>query len=247
MIPLPRTPLPTASEQLLAGWTKRVSASGGNSQTAREHWKKAAAPKQHIHRALEPMARGNLRCMYCDDSRGTDIDHFQPIDKAPLRTFDWANHLFACSYCNSNAKRASYPVASDGTCLLVDPTVEDPADHLVLFLRSGEYRPVAGSAKGQPTIEVFGLNRGELVKGRQDAFDRACSNIRDWLLLRQDGDPQADRVAQALLDSPFIDVVHAMSRLNPAVAPTVVGPRTAPALTAWRTAHPPRFPTASNP
>ncbi|MFI9785719.1 hypothetical protein ACIHEI_19800 [Kitasatospora sp. NPDC051984] len=237
MIPLPRTPLPADSAQLLTKWTGRVAAAGGDSKTARDHWKRAAAPKQHIHRTLEPMARGNLRCMYCDDSRGTGIDHFQPIDSAPLRAFDWPNHLFACSFCNSNAKRDAYPVDTDGTCLLIDPTAEDPADHLVLFLRSGEYEPVVGSRKGRRTIEVFGLNRGDLVKGRLDAFHRACSNIRDWFTLVQDGDPHADDVARALLDSPFVDVVHAMTGLKPTLAPTVVGQRTVAALDAWRLAH----------
>ncbi|MFD7643707.1 hypothetical protein ACFV4P_23975 [Kitasatospora sp. NPDC059795] len=237
MIPLRRIPLPTNAETLLTKWSGRVSDAGGSSKAARDLWVRAASPKKHVRGALEPMARGNVRCMYCDDSRATDIDHFQPIEKAPLRTFVWANHLLACSYCNSNAKRSLYPVDQDGTCLLVDPTVEDPADHLVLLLRSGEYLAVNDSPKGQQTIDVFGLNRRDLVKGRLDAFDRACSNIRDWFVLIQDDDPHADRLAQALLDSPFIDVVHAMTRLGPAVAPAVVGQRTVAALDAWRSVH----------
>ncbi|WP_404868626.1 HNH endonuclease [Kitasatospora griseola] len=237
MIPLRRIPLSADAEKLLTKWTGRVSTEGGTSKTARELWRNAHTPKRRVRDALEPMARGNVRCMYCDDSRATDIDHFQPIEKAPLRTFDWANHLLACSYCNSNAKRELYPVDHSGTCLLIDPTAEDPADHLMLLLLSGEYVPVKNSPKGQQTIEVFGLNRRELVKGRLDAFDRACSNIRDWHLLVQDSDAHADRVARALLDSPFIDVVHAMTRLKPTVAPKVVGPRTVAALDAWRSAH----------
>jgi hypothetical protein len=179
--------------------------------------------------------------MYCDDSRATDIDHFEPLDRAPLRAFVWVNHLLACSFCNSNAKRHLYPVSADGTCLLVDPTAEDPADHLVLLLKSGRYEPVLGSVKGQETINTFGLNRADLVKGRLDAFTRACSNLRDWHCLQQNADPEADRVAQALLDSPFIDVVHAMTRLKPGVAATVVGQATVPALNAWRAVHPLSF------
>jgi hypothetical protein len=175
--------------------------------------------------------------MYCDDSRGTDIDHFKPLEKEPLWAFTWLNHLLACSFCNSNQKRHQYPVDANGVCLLVDPTTEDPADHLVLLLAAGEYVPVAGSVKGQETIDVFGLNRDDLVKGRQAAFSRARSNMRDWHALVQEGDPEAEEVAQALLDSPFIDVVHAMTRLRPRLALTVVGQRTIPALDAWRTAY----------
>lgn len=62
---------------------------------------------------LAEMAPGHERCMYCGDSQGTDIDHFEPKSLTPLRTFDWFNHLLACSYCNSNQKRNLYPTAPD--------------------------------------------------------------------------------------------------------------------------------------
>ncbi|MGA5114928.1 HNH endonuclease [Streptomyces pseudogriseolus] len=173
--------------------------------------------------------------MYCDDSLGTDIDHFQPIALAPLRAFVWANHLLACSHCNSNEKREQYPLAADGTCLLIDPTAEDPADHLVLLLSSGVYDH--RTDKGEATIEVFGLNRPDLIAGRKDAFFTARAIFRDWYDLHKDGHPDADTTAQALLNSPFVDVVYAMTRLKPHLAETVVGPRTVPALQHWRSVH----------
>ncbi|MFF0515504.1 hypothetical protein [Streptomyces sp. NPDC004250] len=237
MIPVQRVPVSDRTQVLLTRWTGRVRDAGGTPKAAREQWIKAQTPRKHVRTALESMTRGAVRCMYCDDSRGTDIDHFQPLENAPLRAFEWSNHLLACSYCNSNAKRSQYPVNGDGVCLLVDPCAEDPADHLRLLLKSGLYDPVDKSARGEETIRVFGLNRPDLVKGRQDAFFRACSNMRDWHRLHQDADPLADRLAQALLDSPFIDVVHAMTRLKPVAEATVVGPATIPALAAWRTAH----------
>ncbi|RSS67630.1 hypothetical protein [Streptomyces sp. WAC06128] len=230
-------PVSDKTQGLLTQWTGRVRTAGGTSKSAREQWIKARTPRKHVRTALESMTRGAVRCMYCDDSRGTDIDHFQPLENAPLRAFEWSNHLLACSYCNSNAKRSQYPVNADGVCLLVDPSAEDPADHLRLLLKSGLYDPVDKSAKGEETIRVFGLNRPDLVKGRLDAFFRACSNMRDWHRLHQDADPLADRLAKALLDSPFIDVVHAMTRLKPGVEATVVGQVTVPALDAWRAAH----------
>ncbi|WP_159401426.1 HNH endonuclease [Streptomyces maremycinicus] len=241
MIPLQRVPVSSHAQRLLTRRTEIIEAAGGTAETAREQWRTAQAPKRHVRVALESMARGVVRCMYCDESRATDIDHFEPIERAPLRAFVWANHLLACSFCNSNAKRSQYPVDAGGTCLLVDPTAEDPADHLVLYLKSAVYSPVSGSRKGAETIRVFGLNRPDLIAGRLDAFDRACSNLRDWHSLRQEGDPdadrEADRVAQALLNSPFIDVVHAMTRLKPSIAPAIVGQRTVPALGAWRALH----------
>ncbi|WP_190214081.1 HNH endonuclease [Kitasatospora indigofera] len=162
------------------------------------------------------------------------IDHFEPLERAPLRAFEWLNHLLSCAYCNSDVKREEYPVDANGFCLLINPTIEDPAEHLQLMLASGEYEPVNGSPKGVESIRVFGLNRPDLIKGRQDAFDLACSNIRDWHFQRQSNDVRADRVAKALLDRPFIDVVHAMTRLKPSVAAIVVGQDTVPALVAWQ-------------
>lgn len=235
MIPLQRMPAPVRAQVLLTRWTKRVRDAGATSTAARTEWNAADAPKRHVKQLLESMAHGAVRCMYCDDSRGTDIDHFQPLKMAPLRAFEWDNHLLACSFCNSNTKRDQYPVDTNGACLLVDPTSENPAEHLFLMLHSGEYGH--HTDKGEQTIRVFGLNRPDLVKGRKDAFCLACSNLRDWHGLHQDGDPTADRVAQALLDSPFVGVVRAMTRLGPALTDTVVDPRTAPALAHWRTVY----------
>ncbi|WP_329240514.1 hypothetical protein OG223_53700 [Streptomyces sp. NBC_01478] len=235
MIFLKRVPAPRATQVLLDRWTGRVQAAGATTIAARGEWIKAQAAKRHVKTLLESMAHGAARCMYCDDSRGTDIDHFQPLAVAPLRAFVWANHLLACSHCNSNAKRDAYPLAADGSCLLVDPTAEDPAEHLFLMLHSGEYSH--HTDKGKETIRVFGLNRADLIKGRKDAFCLACSNLRDWHALHQDGDPAAHRVAQALLDSPFVDVVYAMLRLDPGLAETVVGQRTVPALERWRSVY----------
>ncbi|MGQ4464623.1 hypothetical protein ACN6LC_003716 [Streptomyces violaceoruber] len=235
MIPLQRVEISAQAQNLLKRWTQRVEGAGASGQAARELWGDAKAPKKHVRAALESMARGAVRCMYCDDSRGTDIDHFEPLERAPLRAFVWVNHLLACSFCNSNEKNRKYPVDAEGACLLVDPTAEDPADHLTLRLSVGTYDPL--SPKGKETIQVFGLNRPELIKGRVDAFVRARSILRDWHGLHQDAVPEADLVAQALLDSPFIDVVHAMTRLKPGVAVIVVGEATVPALDTWRTVH----------
>ncbi|WP_411093512.1 hypothetical protein [Streptomyces sp. 049-1] len=235
MIPLQRVEISAQAQILLTRWTQRVEGAGATGQTARELWTDAKAPKKHVRAALESMARGAVRCMYCDDSRGTDIDHFEPLERAPLRAFVWVNHLLACSFCNSNEKNRKYPVDAEGACLLVDPTAEDPADHLTLRLSVGTYDPL--SPKGKETIQVFGLNRPELIKGRVDAFVRARSILRDWHGLHKNAAPEAEVVAQALLDSPFVDVVHAMTRLKPGVAVIVVGEATVRALDTWRAVH----------
>ncbi|MFK0049972.1 HNH endonuclease [Streptomyces sp. NPDC090741] len=175
--------------------------------------------------------------MYCEDNLGTDIDHFEPLASAPLRAFDWPNHLWACTHCNSNQKRHQYPCDAAGNCLLVDPTVDDPADHLRLLLNSGEYEAL--TLKGEETIRVFGLNRPDLLDGRREAYVRVRSNLRDWHRLQHEGDTtgEAELLAQALLRSPFINVVRSMERLQGAMAMNVMGSEVATAVEAWRQAH----------
>ncbi|MFD1364783.1 HNH endonuclease family protein [Actinoplanes sichuanensis] len=124
------------------------------------------------------MAPGAERCMYCGDNQGTDIDHHEPMARDPLRTFDWLNHLLACSHCNSHHKRDRFPVDEHGRPLLIDPSVEDPFDHLLLSLSVGEYRAL--TEKGVQSIEVFGLNRPILARGRQQTFDVVVMCLRQW-------------------------------------------------------------------
>jgi uncharacterized protein (TIGR02646 family) len=143
----------------------KIAGRGGTPEAARAQWQNAEAAKRDVRELLERMAHGVHRCMYCEDSLGTDIDHHQPIAEAPLRAFDWLNHLLACSHCNSNYKRDAYPSDADGACLLIDPSAEDPAAHLTLLLASGEYQ--ARGPKGEETIQVFGLNRSDLIEGRK--------------------------------------------------------------------------------
>jgi hypothetical protein len=102
--------------------------------------------------------------MYCYESRGTDVDHFVPIARDPVRTFDWDNHILACGYCNQQAKKENFPVDPAGRPLLLDPSVDDSADHMTLA-STGQFIDL--TPQGRETIEVLGLNaRSELVEAR---------------------------------------------------------------------------------
>jgi uncharacterized protein (TIGR02646 family) len=233
VIPLQRVAAPTATQTLLTNRTATVRKNGGTSTAARDEWNKATAPKRHVRQLLKQMAHGMHRCMYCEDSLGTDIDHFQPIAVAPLRTFDWSNHLLACSHCNSNAKRDEYPCDSHGCCLLVDPSIDDPADHLTLLLASGHYE--ARTPKGEATIRTFALNRIDLVTGRQAAFRTARAVLRDWHRHTLAGDAdEAKEVEDAFRISPFAGVVRAMANVPARNARVILGAETAMAVEAWR-------------
>lgn len=209
MIPLVRPEIPTVIEKRLAAKTNFLTEESADIRKARDSWKTARTIRRDLKELLASMAVGFVRCMYCGDSLGTDIDHFKPIARDPLSAFIWSNHFLACSHCNSNKKRDQYPCSPSGECLLVDPSKEDPYDHIRLNLPTGKY--LGRTDKGKETIRVFGLSRPDLELGRAHAYIRCESMLRDWSA--QIGGGRKDS-AQAVLVSlkvqPFADVLYAM-------------------------------------
>jgi uncharacterized protein (TIGR02646 family) len=230
MIPLQRPPLQPALAAELARRTSAIRTAGPSTSTGRSAWRTARQPKAQLRLMLRRMAPGLERCMYCGDNLGTDIDHFEPIAVAPLRTFDWQNHLLACAHCNSNQKRDRFPCDPvTGDPLLIDPSQEDPADHLLLYLSSGAYDPL--TPKGRATIDVFGLNaRAELVRGRRMMFTVVKSLLLAWH--NAAGPQEAREYAQALRLLHHADVLRAVLRLrgNEALAAAVLGSEVLTAL-----------------
>ncbi|GJF30060.1 hypothetical protein KNE206_27600 [Kitasatospora sp. NE20-6] len=233
MIPLQRPPLQQALAADLARRTDAIRAAGPSTAAGRAAWRTARQPKAQLRLMLRRMAPGLERCMYCGDNLGTDIDHFEPIARDPLRTFDWQNHLLACAHCNSNQKRDRFPCDPlTGDHLLVDPAREDPADHLVLYLESGAYDPL--TAKGEATIDVFGLNaRAELVRGRRMMFTVTKSLLAAWSAAGAAGRTAEQREYLAALRLlQHADVLRGVVALRrtPALADAVLGPDLAAVL-----------------
>ncbi|MFI9836363.1 HNH endonuclease [Nonomuraea sp. NPDC051941] len=163
-----------------------------------------------VFEVLESMAPGLDCCMYCGDDLADTVDHFVPKVRCPIRSFYWRNLLLACSTCNSRYKKERYK--SDGLVgsLLVDPTLEDPFDHLDLRLDSGLYRPVEGSPKGQWTIDVCGLNEGKRPRARSDAWLRLNHDLTSWDRARKEQDEKQRRYLEWVMrGQPFADVYHA--------------------------------------
>lgn len=214
MVPLSRVALDAPLATRLADRTAELRRANADSQAARAAWRTARTEKAGIRDHLVKMAPGIQRCMYCGDSLGTDVDHFEPIREFPAGTFAWPNHLLACSYCNSNAKRDLFPRDGAGHPLLIDPTREDPAGHLRLILRTGAYRPL--SPRGEASIRVFGLNRSDLTRGREAAFaTRAAVLCRADDLLGLGRAEEAIRCLRALAEEPHASVLHEMLRVVP--------------------------------
>ena len=164
-----RRPLTSKTLAFLRKRTSSVDEAADRAAEARRLWgHKNNAAFDEIRAALQEMAPGIERCMYCEDSVGTDIEHFHPKLHYPELAFTWTNYLLACSRCNSNYKRARFPLDEDDQPLLVDPSREDPGEHIDLAPSTGKL--VHSTNKGEASIDVFGLNRPTLEQGRRNRW-----------------------------------------------------------------------------
>jgi uncharacterized protein (TIGR02646 family) len=193
---LHRLAIERPTHAVLADLQKKVDAATSPAGTAAKLWKaqragkKRAAAFDDVRGTLSKMASARERCMYCEDSLGTDIDHFRPKATYPEHAFSWHNYLLACSHCNSNEKRAVFPLDAAGAPLLVSPVDDEPTDHFVLVPETGRLEPRTN--RGVETEKVFGLNRNErLEKGRRDTWRILLKIVRDAGAARTRGDRAA--------------------------------------------------------
>ncbi len=133
-------------------------------------WRSAVRTKnlKSVRTILETIS--DSRCMYCENSEGTDLEHFRPKTKYPEAMFKWENLLLGCSGCN-RCKGDDFPM-DEKTPLLLDPTREEPWDHLDFDPRTGNivarFLPEEGtySFKGMETVRILQLDRREAVGRR---------------------------------------------------------------------------------
>lgn len=171
MISISRLPLDENTDAALRKRQNKVISSSDRKATAAEEWKKfGRSHRKVLLSKLRSMAPGIERCMYCEDSSGTDIEHFHPKSLYPDQAFQWKNYLLACSHCNSNEKRNKFPLLDDGLPALIDPTVIDPSVHLIFSPTTGRYEARDDDIIAARSIEVFGLNREVCTQGRQDMW-----------------------------------------------------------------------------
>ncbi len=210
---LPRQELSPHARRVLARRQALVRESADPKERARKLWqRKANRTFDEIRRLLRRMATGLDRCMYCEDSEGTAIDHFWPLATYPRRAFRWRNYLWACTHCNSHQKRDRFPLDDTGEPLLIDPTDDEPLLHLVFSPSTGEWEAL--TPKGQTSIEVFGLRRRNLVRGRALAWIEIQGLILFYAAMRRAGnDAKADQVRSSWSEYPFASVFAAFQKI----------------------------------
>jgi hypothetical protein len=216
MIRIEREELPAELRDRLGTLTNEIAGTepGQRAASARRVWDRTST-RERVHRpltvALRRMAAGLGRCMYCGESYGTAIDHFEPIARNPVRTFDWLNHLLACTMCNTHKKGSRFPVDDEGRPLLIDPTAEDPFEHLILLLAAGEYD--WWTEKGRATIGLFGLNDEPLPRARLNARTNVESCLLRWAAEPDTGKPIAmHELIRTVREQPCAEVCQAMLR-----------------------------------
>jgi uncharacterized protein (TIGR02646 family) len=160
--------------------------------TWREH--RPAMNDNGVLESLLAMVGKRRRCMWCGDSKATDIEHHWPKKKYPERMFRWDNLLLLCWPCNKH-KGQKFPLDGDGLPLLVDPTIDDPWDHLVFVHETGMVvaRPDPDTGQEDPRGAVTTdpensrLNDEEVTESRSRSFRLLKRTIERFLEAEQRG------------------------------------------------------------
>ncbi|RRB07403.1 hypothetical protein [Larkinella rosea] len=110
----------------------------------------------------------NNKCGYCEcDLNLTslpNIDNFFPKSKFGKNAFEWESLILCCQVCNIR-KANNFPTDDNENPLLINPSIEDPNEHIGLDVNSGLL--TGFTEKGKVTISTLGLNRPELVELRR--------------------------------------------------------------------------------
>jgi uncharacterized protein (TIGR02646 family) len=138
-------------------------------------WKQARQTRamKNVFDRLVEMSGHRERCMFCEDSRGTTIEHFWPKSTYPERCFVWENMLLLCQGCQS-CKGNKFECDVSGQPLLINPTEEDPWDFLFFEANTGiltaRFEAVMDTPnpKGAHTTDskVLPLNIESVTEGR---------------------------------------------------------------------------------
>ncbi|MEY8689191.1 MAG: hypothetical protein AB9M53_04830 [Leptothrix sp. (in: b-proteobacteria)] len=188
-----RAPLPVRAQKYLDDRQTRANADwAAGTLDIESRWSDARKTKtiggagNSVLSTLQQMSGPRHRCMYCLDSDGSDIEHFRPKAQYPQHAFCWPNLLLCCTPCG-RFKLDKFPLV-DHVPLLIDPTQDDPWQHLDFDPETGNltarYEPDRNdySAKGVKTVEVLQFDRREcLSRGYRRTFQRLSRIVREAL------------------------------------------------------------------
>jgi 5-methylcytosine-specific restriction endonuclease McrA len=170
--------------------------------------------------SLTDMCSGARRCVYCEDSAGSQVEHIYPKSLYPEKTYDWENYVYACSDCNGpkNNKFAVFRADNGafqtvnppknqpavkpptGEVVLINPRVENPLDYCILDISNTfkfVFSHLAGSKEHTRATytfdEVLRLNHEErehLRIARREAYGDYKARLREYVHHRDMGSTQ---------------------------------------------------------
>lgn len=201
-----RKDLPPATKKALCDRQKKANEKRAAGTLDVQQERRGARQTKPIGTALSvlmTMAGERQRCMYCGDSHGTDIEHFWPKARYPKRMFRWPNLLLCCTECG-RYKGDRFPV-DNGTAVLLDPTADDPWQHLDFDPDTGnvaarfDTQTNDWSQRGMKTVEILQLDRREALNA---SYQKTWRRIRIRLEAAiHDTAPDSESLANALRDA----------------------------------------------
>lgn len=157
----------------------------------------------------ELKSKSDNKCSYCESSLFSSevyIDHYRPIHSAAdyngkisrdhywWLAMKWSNLLPVCQQCNSQ-KSNFFPIEKKRTSLhyygkntlfdlenpfLIDPEFENPERY---YYYEDNGFMLSYNERGQHSIKLLGLNRGELINSRRDAIQEVKGIIHQFELV----------------------------------------------------------------
>jgi uncharacterized protein (TIGR02646 family) len=196
-------------EPALAGYLDRLQRTVDDGGDVEEIWKteRRRQPMGRVARVLGSVTGPRERCMYCEDSRGTDIEHFWPR-RYREHVFSWLNLLWVCTGCN-RCKSNRFPCDALGVPLLINPTAEDPWDFLFYDSRTDEltarWHRATGDEdpKGKNTVAVLSTLRHQAVtEGRRRVRRHLQRTVQAFLYqIRQEGTEREVECTESFLEA----------------------------------------------
>ena len=190
-----------------------------------------------IRKRLKKMCPGHHRCVYCEDSKASEIEHVKPKDLYPEKAFRWCNYIYVCSICN-RTKGSKFAVISkkgklidvtrkrnaniippvSGLPAFVNPRLEDPLGLLTMDLsQTFAYSPRPNISpidceRALFTIQVLNMNGNQLPDSRRNAFEGYKARLSYYVQQKMNGvsSQELDRIREDLLCSPHPTVWEEM-------------------------------------
>jgi uncharacterized protein (TIGR02646 family) len=179
---------PSAAKKLIAEQSSANAKLKTKTLDVNKEWNRARQniPLKMAFGILLKMAGDRQRCMYCGDSKGTDIEHFWPKTRYPRKMFRWNNMLLGCTDCGRDHKGTDFPLDAEKRPLLINPVSnDDPWQHLDFDPVTGNFAPrydaqKQPAPKGKDTVDTLHFDKREsLASGHKKTYIRISDRITD--------------------------------------------------------------------